>query len=131
MTVDKFDKRVAERLASQFGFQSIKNTEKFIMNFRVHKMLSAEMDCCLRGGLCTPFYATNPMAMRVSVDLDLFMEDTREAAIDKITKVVNKAEMKIVPRKPRIIRNLLQFDLRYDTTRLLHDEKEHIKIDVM
>ena len=101
------------------------------MNFRVHKMLSAEMDCCLRGGLCTPFYATNPKAMRVSVDLDLFMEGTREAAIDKITKVVTKAKMKIVPRKPRIIRNLLQFDLRYDTTRLLHDEKEHMKIDVM
>lgn len=131
MSVDKFDKGIAESLASKFGFQSVKNTEKFIMNFRVHKILSAEMDCCLRGGLCTPFYATNPKARRVSIDLDLFVEDTREAAISKIVGILKGRGMKIVPRKPRMIKNLLQMDLRYDTTRLLHDEKEHMRIDVM
>ncbi|MDD9813299.1 MAG: nucleotidyl transferase AbiEii/AbiGii toxin family protein [Thaumarchaeota archaeon] len=131
MTADKFDKEIAEELASEFGFHSVKNTEKFIMNFRVHKILSAEMSCCLRGGLCTPFYATNPKAKRVSIDLDLFVEDTREMAISKITRVLKGSGMKITARKPRIIKNLLQFDLKYPTTRLLHDEKEHMRIDVM
>jgi len=127
----KFNKSVAESMASRFGFQNVKNTEKFIMNFRVHKILSSEMECCLRGGLCTPFYATNPKAKRVSIDLDLFMEDTRESAISKIVGVLKGRGLKIVPRKPRRVKNLLQMDLKYDTTRLLHDEKEHMRIDVM
>jgi len=131
VSVDKFDKSIAESMASRFGFQNVKNTEKFIMNFRVHKILSAEMECCLRGGLCTPFYTTNSKAKRVSIDLDLFVEDSRESAISKISGILKGRGMKIVPRKPRVVKNLLQMDLKYGTTRLQHDEKEHMRIDVM
>lgn len=127
----KFDNSITESMARGFGFQNVQNTEKFILNFHVHEILSAEMDCCLRGGLCTPFYATDPKAKRVSIDLDLFVEDTREAAISKVVSTLKGRNMKIVPRKPRKVNNLLQLDLRYGTTRLLHDEKDHMRIDVM
>lgn len=45
MTVEAIDKDVVDRLATKFGFQSVKNTEKFLMNMHVHRILSEEIRC--------------------------------------------------------------------------------------
>lgn len=131
MSVNAISKDEVDRFASEFGFQSVKNAEKFMMNLRVHRILSDKMKCCLRGGLCTQFYATNPKSIRTSIDLDLFVEDAYDDASYRIVKILAGKGLKGIPRKKRKVQNLLQIDLRYDTERLLHGQKEHMKIDVL
>lgn len=131
MTANKIGKEVAKNLAAELGFKNVKNVEKMIMDARVHKALAEEIKCCLRGGLCTPFYLTNPKSIRVSIDLDLFVEYAYDDAKSKIIEVVADMGLKGVARKRRRVKNLLQIDIKYGTDRLTHDQKEHIRIDVM
>lgn len=131
MTADNLGKDVAENLAGKLGFKKVENVEKMIMDARVHKALVEKIKCCLRGGMCTPFYVTSPKSMRLSVDLDLFVEYAYDDAKSKIIEIMADIGFKAVARKPRRIKNLLQIDIRYGTDRLKHDQKEHIKIDVM
>lgn len=81
--------------------------------------------------MCTQFYATNPKSIRTSIDLDLFVGYAYGDASSRIIKVLGSRGLKGVARKHRRIKNLLQIDLRYGTSRLLHDQKEHMKIDVL
>lgn len=131
MIADKPDRESIEMFSKLHGFSHTSHVEKFLMDFYVHGLIASEMDFCVRGGLCTPFYAKELDAARLSVDLDGFSAKSRKFLIKSVPRILAPHGIKCVPRKPREVRNLLQFDLKYTTPMGQHDKKSHVRIDVM
>lgn len=131
MIADRPDRGAIEGFARLHGFSDLASVEKFLMDFYVHGLIASETEFCVRGGLCTPFYAKEADAARLSVDLDGFSPKSREQVIGIMARALSPHGIKCVPRKPREVRNLLQVDLKYTTPMGQHDKKSHVRVDIM
>lgn len=131
MIADRPDRGAIEGFAKLHGFSDLANVEKFLMDFYVHGLIASETEFCVRGGLCTPFYAKEADAARLSVDLDGFSAKSREQVIEIMARILSPHGIKCIPRKPREIRNLLQVDLKYTTPMGQHDKKSHVRVDII
>ncbi len=130
MKVDKYDASTINNISKKYGFTSKFNIEKFIMDFSIHKLISEKMECCIRGGLCSPFYVKTPESWRLSVDIDLFMKLSHEEITKMVPEILIQAGLRCKLRKPIRISNLVQFDVWYKSALLKFDEKRRVKIDI-
>lgn len=115
---DALEESNVEAITDKFKFVNSVNIEKFMMDFEMDYHINNKMRCTTRGGMCMPFH-TDVGVRRLSIDIDLItnqsLSDT-EKIMSEINSSIPELEIKKkIPRDPHPIKNLLAFDVFYDS----------------
>ena len=121
-------KNSIDSIAKKYWFAENTSVEKFVMDFEVQSHIAEKMDCVVRGGMCTPFYAGGA-ARRISVDVDLLTTSSVSEAASAIESSLSLDEFRLEkhePKNPYPLDNLLTYYVYFDSCL---GGKKKIKID--
>ena len=59
------------KISAKYGFSDSSLVERFVMCLEVHKRITGEVGCLVRGGMCMPFHHPDFEVMRMSKDVDI------------------------------------------------------------
>ena len=129
------NKEQIEKMGKKYGFKHLESLDKFIMDYEVYGHVKEIIpDCVVKGGMAVSFHLQDPTLRRLSIDIDMVTDASREDVINKMKKVSAKIRDIIdigephVPKKPKEKKlPLLTYYCKYKSSM---GKESEIKMDI-
>ena len=132
--VDILNKDSIEGIARTLGFKDSLSVEQFIMDFEIlYHIRKVLPDCVVKGGMAVPFHISDKKLHRLSVDIDIVTERSREDVTAAMRQVAAELEgiVKIPePHKPNNPAKKLPLSTYYCGYKSTIADNPKIKIEI-
>lgn len=111
-------KKDIDDISKKYEFKFESYIEKLLMDVKLGNILTNELDCRVRGGLCFLLLSKSRIVTRLSKDIDILVKTSEDETEENISNIMKKHGIicKRIPKSKHLpIKNFMKFEITYDS----------------